>query len=110
MHKSKEYKLLNADDFSSVFSFRKRLNPPHLFFHLAPNLLGHHRLGFVIGKKIEKRAIRRNYMRRSIREMLKDLLPQNFSFDIVVRVQKSFYRNEFSQIKSELQLLIGRTK
>ena len=49
-------------------------------------------------------------MRRSIREMLKDLLPQNFSFDIVVRVQKSFYRNEFSQIKSELQLLIGRTK
>ena len=61
-------------------------------------------------KKIEKRAIRRNYMRRSIREMLKDLLPQNFSFDIVVRVQKSFYRNEFSQIKSELQLLIGRTK
>lgn len=49
-------------------------------------------------------------MRRSIREILKDLLPQNLSLDIVVRVHKSFYRNEFSQIKSELELLIGRVK
>ena len=49
-------------------------------------------------------------MRRSIREILKDLLPQNFSFDIVVRVHKSFYRNESSQIKSELELLIGRVE
>ena len=109
MH-NKDYKLLNADDFSSVFNFRKRLNSPHLFFHFTPNLLDHYRLGFVIGKKIEKKAVRRNYMRRSIREILKDLLPQNLSFDIVVRVHKSFYRNEFSQIKSELELLIGRVK
>ena len=38
-------------------------------------------------------------MRRTIREVLKELLPQNFSFDIVIRVHKSFYRNDFNQIK-----------
>ena len=108
MDNFKEYKLLNSDDFSSVFNFKKRLNSSHFFFHLAPNHLGHYRLGFVIGKKMEKNAVKRNYMRRSIREVLKSLLSKNFSFDIVVRVQKSFYRSEFSKIKSELELLIGR--
>ncbi|MDB4138655.1 ribonuclease P protein component [Methylophilaceae bacterium] len=108
MQNFKDYKLLNPDDFSSVFNLRKRLNSPHLFLHLAPNPLVHYRLGFVIGKKTEKRAVRRNYMRRTIREVLKELLPQNFSFDIVIRVHKSFYRNDFNQIKLEVEGLIGR--
>jgi ribonuclease P protein component len=47
-------------------------------------------------------------MRRTIREVLKELLPQNFSFDIVIRVHKSFYRNDFNQIKLEVEGLIGR--
>ena len=108
MHNTKDYKLLNADDFSSVFNFRKRLNSTHLFLHHSPNLFDHHRLGFVIGKKTEKRAVRRNYMRRSIREVLKAVLPSKFSFDIVIRVHKSFYRNDFNLIKSELEDLIVR--
>ena len=79
-----------------------------MFLHHSPNLFDYHRLGFVIGKKTEKRAVRRNYMRRSIREVLKVILPPNFSFDIVIRVHKSFYRNDFNQIKSELEVLIER--
>lgn len=79
-----------------------------MFLHFAPNSLNHYRLGFVIGKKTDKRAVRRNYMRRTIREVLKDLLPQNFSFDVVIRVHKSFYRNDFNQIKLEIEGLIGR--
>ena len=62
----------------------------------------------MIGKKIEKKAVRRNYMRRSIRDVLKVVLPPKFSFDIVIRVHKSFYRNDFNQIKSELEGLIVR--
>ena len=79
-----------------------------MFLHHSPNLFDHHRLGFVIGKKTEKRAVRRNYMRRSIREVLKAVLPSKFSFDIVIRVHKSFYRNDFNLIKSELEDLIVR--
>jgi len=105
---NKEYKLLNADDFSSVFNFRKRLSSPHLFIHYSPNALSHPRLGFVIGKKSEKKAVRRNYMRRSIREILKVLLPPTLSSDIVIRVHKSFYRNDFTLIQSELIDLVGR--
>lgn len=79
-----------------------------MFIHHAPNLLNHHRVGFVIGKKTEKRAVRRNYMRRSIREVLKIILPPSFSFDIVIRVHKTFYRNDFNQMRSELEELIIR--
>ncbi len=105
MQNNKDYKLLNADDFSSVFNFRKRLNSPHIFLHHSPNELDHYRLGFVIGKKIEKRSVRRNYMRRSIREVLKAALPVSLSLDIVIRVHKSFYRNDFDAIKIELEEL-----
>jgi len=47
-------------------------------------------------------------MRRSIREVLKVTLPPSFPFDIVVRVHKSFYRNDFNQMKLELEDLIKR--
>ena len=46
--------------------------------------------------------------KKKMKKTLKALLPLKFSSDIVIRVHKSFYRNDFNQIKSELESLIVR--
>ena len=99
-------KLQNAEDFSAVFNFKKRLSSPHIYFHYAPNIRSHLRLGFVISSKIEKLSVRRNYMRRLLREVLKKQLPFKAPFDIVVRVHKTFSKENLKQIEVEISNLI----
>jgi len=99
-------KLCNAEDFTAVFNFRKRLSSPHIYFHYSPNSKSHPRLGFVISNKIEKLSVRRNYMRRLLREILKQQLSLKASFDIVVRVHKTFSRKNLKEIDIEIKNLI----
>jgi len=103
-------KLINADDFSSVFNYRKRLSSSHLYIHYCPNNFRYYRLGFVVAKKIEKLAVKRNYMRRSLREVIKQHFPKIVAFDIVVRVHNSFYKDAFHEIENEIKLLLLNIK
>ena len=99
-------KLCNSEDFTTVFNFRKRLSSPHIYFHYSPNSKSYPRLGFVISTKIEKLSVRRNYMRRLLREILKQELSLETSLDIVVRVHKTFSKENLRQINIEIKNLI----
>ena len=103
---NKLLKLQNAEDFSAVFNFRKRLSSPHIYFHYAPNKKSQLRLGFVISTKIEKLSVKRNYMRRLLRELLKQHLSFNTPLDIVVRVHKTFSKHHFKKVEDEVKNLI----
>jgi ribonuclease P protein component len=63
-------------------------------------------LGLVVGKKIAKHAVDRNYMRRVLRELFR---VQQFAInnvDLVIRVQKRFEKKDFIQIKQEFDALM----
>ena len=64
------------------------------------------RIKYYFSNKTEKLSVRRNYMRRLLREILKNQLPYNISFDIVVRVHKAFYKENYKQIEGEVVSLI----
>ena len=64
----KPYRLLKTDDFSSVFALRRLKSRPDIQLWHKPNGLGHPRLGLVVAKKTARRANRRNYMKRTLRE------------------------------------------
>jgi ribonuclease P protein component len=104
------YKLKKTDDFSSVFSFRRRFYGECLVLHHQPNTLAHARLGIVVGKKIAKRAVARNYMRRVLREWFRLNREQIGAQDLVMRVQKAFRRNDRAAVDQELQQLLLRLK
>jgi ribonuclease P protein component len=103
-------KLTKTDEFSSVFNFRKRLSSQHLSFHYQPNALSLFRLGMVVSKKTQKLAVKRNYMRRVLRELMRKKQEQLLNFDIVIRIQKSFYRSDFVEIETEVDQMIARLK
>ena len=62
-------RLLTGKDFQYVFDDAQLKVPDQTILILArPNNLGHSRLGFVISKKNVRQAVKRNRVRRIIRE------------------------------------------
>jgi ribonuclease P protein component len=102
------YKLIKTDEFSSVFSFRRRVFGEYLTMHDLPNKLGHPRLGIVVGKKTARHAVARNYIRRVLREWFRRDRDRLGAFDLVIRVSKPFGRSDFRKVAEQLEELLGK--
>jgi ribonuclease P protein component len=105
---SKLVMIRKTDEFSSVFSFRKRYTSQHLVVHFKPNELHIVRVGFVVAKKVAKLAVRRNYMRRVLRELCRQEQFILEGVDVVIQVTKPFYNVEFIALKQELVDVFGK--
>ena len=75
-----------------------------LYSHSNP--LGHPRLGLVVGKKTAKRANKRNYMKRVIREWFRLHRHELPPHDFVVRVRQRFDRSNAADARTELAQLM----
>ena len=75
---ARRYRLTRTDEFSSVFGFRRAIRGSLLIMHYQPRATGlpDARLGMVIGKKLLKKAVDRNRVRRVIREQFRRQRPQ----------------------------------
>jgi ribonuclease P protein component len=102
---ARTHRLLKADEFSSVFLFRKVRHGTYLKIYFKPNELNNSRLGQVVSKKVHKRANKRNYMKRVIRELFRLNQANWKSYDIVIRPQKYFVQEDFSLIQDEFARL-----
>jgi ribonuclease P protein component len=100
--------LRKTDEFSSVFSFRKRVFGHFLLIHFLHSDQAQVRVGFVVAKKVAKLAVDRNYMRRVLRELCRNDLIDLGSVDIVIQVQKKFKNNDFLLVKREFVVLIDK--
>jgi len=102
---SKLVMMTKTDEFSSVFSFRRRYATEHLVIHYSPSELVQARVGFVVAKKTAKHAVDRNYMRRVLRELCRQELSVLNHVDIVIQVKRSFKNDHFLIMKKELATL-----
>jgi len=82
------YRLTKTDEFSSVFGFRRAIRGKLLMLHYQPRPEGQNdaRLGLVIGKKMLKRAVDRNRVKRIIREQFRRQRPKLPACDLIVRL------------------------
>ncbi len=104
----RELRLIKTDEFSSVFNFRKRISGPHFAIHYQFNALTHPRLGMVVGKKVAKLSVSRNYMRRVIRQLFRLHQHDLGHVDLVVRVQKVFCPKDYVAIEQEFIELMNK--
>lgn len=105
---TKAHRLQKADEFSSVFVFRKVIHGKFFKLHYKPNDLVNSRLGFMVSKKIHKRANQRNYMKRIIREYFRTHQNLWQPVDLIIRVQRHFSATELIQATAELDTLCQR--
>lgn len=91
-----------TDEFSSVFSFRKRFSSSFFVVHYKPNQALVPRVGFVVAKKTAKKAVDRNYMRRVLREFCRQEQHVLKNVDVVIQVKKPFKNHQFFMLKQDL--------
>ena len=102
----KQAKLIKTDDFSSVFNLRKRIATPYLVMRFKPNALNRPRLGLIVAKKTAKLAVKRNYMRRVLRELFRLNQHELPAIDLVIQAQKVFETVDFNRVKQEFEQLM----
>jgi ribonuclease P protein component len=85
---ARRYRLTKTDEFSSVFGFRKAIRGTWLMLHYQPRPEGNTdaRLGLVIGKKLLKRAVDRNRVKRIVREQFRIRRGALPACDLIVRL------------------------
>lgn len=69
------------------------------------------RFAFIISKKIHKKAIKRNRVRRLLVEAVRGILPKiKPGFDFVFLVKKTILEKKLSEIKNEVEKFFGNEK
>jgi len=89
-----EHRLHAAAEFSSVFSARRVLRGVHFDLHYGPSKVqsgapvASARLGLVIAKKLARRAVQRNLLKRLAREVFRHARHELPHYDLVLRLSK----------------------
>lgn len=104
-HFGKKYRLLKTDEFSSVFALRCQKSLDRLQIFQVRNTLGFPRLGLIVAKKVAKRANRRNYMKRVLREWFRQHRHEMPAVDIIIRVRQPFTHADYNAVVNNLQYL-----
>lgn len=95
-------RLHKTDEFSSVFNFRCSVGGTYLQVLAKPNKRNNPRLGVIVSRKISKRAVDRNYIKRALREYFRLNQQSCDSLDVVIRVRKMFDSTKLDVVHHEL--------
>ncbi|MFZ2855700.1 MAG: ribonuclease P protein component [Rhodocyclaceae bacterium] len=107
----RQYRLTKTDEFSSVFGFRRALKSPHFLLHYrlrtAEEAAGA-RLGLVIAKRLLRRSVDRNLVRRLARENFRLLRCRLPSRDFILRLAVKPKPLDRRVLSDEIRNLLGK--
>jgi len=107
---ARRYRLTKTDEFSSVFGFRRAIRGQLLMLHYLPRAGSENvaRLGVVVGKKLLKSAVRRNLVKRLVREQFRLQRPTLPPCDLIVRLMAKPGRLDRRALATEVAGLFGK--
>jgi ribonuclease P protein component len=107
----KHYRLTKTDEFSSVFGFRRALKSSHFLLHYrlrtAEEVVGA-RLGLVVAKRLLRRSVDRNLLRRLARENFRLMRCRLPSRDFILRLAVKPKTLDRQALAEEIQSLLGK--
>lgn len=94
---------------ATKFDRSQTISLPFFGIKTQENTLGYNRIGFVVSKKIDKRAVVRNRLKRILREAVKDFAQQSSTGrDVLFIVKKSFFSKSASSIFTMVKLALKK--
>jgi len=100
---SRKYKLKKDNDFKKVFKQGENYQQEFIKIKVLKNDLAYSRFGFIIGRKISKKAVERNRIKRRLGEIVRLKLKQiKPGFDIVVLVNQEITEKDYQAIEKTL--------
>jgi ribonuclease P protein component len=107
---SKAARLRHRQEFLRAQAQGKRFHTRHFGVTLAPMTEGHPRLGLVATRRLGK-AVRRNRVKRLLREFFRRHQTGLPAFDLVIMAKKGAEALEYHQVEEELgRLLFSRAR
>ncbi len=106
-------RLTKEEDFKIVFKAGKKysLLGTGIYLKVRGNNLEQSRFGFVISKKVSKKAVVRNKIKRRLREIVRiNLSKIKEGNDVVVIVLPGFEKNDFQAIEENVNDLFQKAK
>lgn len=94
-------------DFEQVFVSGQLVRGRSLAVRVLERGEGPARVGFAIGKRLDKRAVVRNRVRRRLREAIRPL-PLRDGYDVVVLGRRSALTASFSALREDVDGLLRR--
>jgi ribonuclease P protein component len=105
----KENRLKKKKDFEKALSQGKNLKEGFLFLKIINNELENNRFGFIVSKKVSKKAIERNSIKRKLREIIRlSDLENREKIDGVFITLPSIIGKSFKEIKTEMISLLKK--
>ncbi|MCD6550111.1 ribonuclease P protein component [bacterium] len=107
----KENRLKKQKDFDRVFGKGESYKTNFFTIRFVENNLDKTRFGFVVSKKIHKKAVVRNKNKRRLREIIRKMLPDiKQGIDAVIIVKKDLSQEDFQAIERQVKELLKNTK
>ena len=102
-------RLIRRKDFQNINANGKKVGNEILVLKWTENNKEFLRAGFIISKKVEKKAVLRNKLKRRLREIVRSLLPEmKTGFDLIFFAKKGATRKNYKEIRSAVLGLIKK--
>lgn len=105
-----KFKIKTSRHFRNILTKGTKTHSENFILYTKPNSLGFPRLGVSVGKKASANSVRRNRMKRLLREVFRQNKPAFSSNDIVFVIKNDVSDKKFSELYSEIKKLAGRIK
>ena len=95
-------RLLKPGDFAALRTASRRLNARHFIAEFAPNNRAGCRLGQAVSRRVSKRAVDRNRIKRLVRESYRHVRSELPCVDILVIARTSAVRTTSADLREDL--------
>ena len=107
----KENRLNRDKDFKNVFEKGRSFYTKIIGIKIIPNSLDNSRFGIIVGKKISKKAVTRNRIKRQIRACLqKELQNIKNGFDFMLIARQGVMEVTYQEIESSIKYQLKKLK
>jgi ribonuclease P protein component len=101
-------RLTGRNRYSAIFAHRRSARGVHLQVYVGNTIEDVAMLGVAVAKAVAKHASARNYMRRALREDVRQHAALLAPVEIVILVRKAFDRASRRVVAEELDTLLGQ--
>lgn len=104
-------RLRKSGDFQRVRQQGRSVSSRLLILAWSPNDVARARIGFVVSKRISKRAVERNHLKRLLGEAMRVFLPGlPPGMDIVLSARNAASTADLQTLESDIRILLQRAK
>jgi ribonuclease P protein component len=103
-------RLLRAADFARLRESSRRLNAAHVTIHYRDNGIDSARLGMAVSRRVSRKAVDRNRIRRQIRESFRLHRAHLPAKDILVVARTSAAQQSNQTLRTDLETLWSRLR